>query len=293
MTGAAALAVVSIGCTNGHGASDSTTSTPRPITVAAPITGIFPTAAAPSATPTNEKPRVTSIPQLEPEQMDPGDLAPRRLKLELASTSMEVIGLSSNRPHVSDDGSTAIVLVDSEGGVQPQILLIRPLDGKTPESEIPLLNETCPWTDIKCRRPKAEKQVVIANKFLAKHRWVKFQVYVPDQPSTREPGCGKENRDRHFRIPGFDVSFESTDPEKAAHLRIVRDDGAVVTDSYVDVHVPGESEECIRGTMPYINDLGFELARRAMYVELSACWTKGCPSGLRFLFFRLPPPLPK
>lgn len=294
MIGMACLGAVSIGCTNGHGASESTGSTPRPVTVASPVTSLFPSP-APSAVPTSDKPPPASpIPQLEPAHMaEQGDLKPHRLKLEFMEAASSVLGLYGNRPHVSDDGSTAMVLVDIEGGKEPQVLLIRPLDGKTPNSEIPLLNE-CDWQGFECHRnPKAAKQIAIANKFLAKHRWVQFQPYVPDQPSTREPGCGTESRDRHFRIPGFEVKFENVDPSKDAHLRIVRDDGAVIADSDIDVDAPGESEECRRGTMPYINDLGFDSERRAMYVLLSACGTEGCPSGLRFLFFRLPPPLPK
>jgi hypothetical protein len=292
--GMVALGAVSMGCTN-HGASDSATSTPHPVTVAAPVTSLFPSP-APSGARSSDNPSPTSsIPELKPEHPEHWeDLKPHRLKLELLEATSDVWGLYVNRPHVSDDGSTAIVLVSPDNETNPHTILIRPLDGKTKNSEIPLLDDSCDLrVDVKCRRPKAEKQIPIANKLLAKHRWVRFQEYVPSFPDTSGSDCGKTNRDRHFRVASFDVTFTSDDPSKDAHLRIVRDDGAVITDSDIDVHAPRESEECRRGTLPYILQFGVDLERRAMFVLLDACGTEGCPSGLRFLFYRLPPPLPK
>jgi hypothetical protein len=298
----AVFGAASMACTNSHGASDSTPSTPGHVIVATPITSLVaPVISAFSAAPTsstttinNQSPPVSNyVWKSEPE---PEDLKPHHLKIELPIQGSSVMGIYGNDPHVSDDGSTVIVLVDSQVEVVPQTLLIRPLDGKTPNREIPLLNTDCErkssnwWCE---PRPKAEKQIAIANRFLAKHRWVKFQAYAPSHPSRMETGCGKEVRSRHFRIPGFDVTFETDDPTKDAHLRIARDDGAVITDSAIDVHAPNESKECRRGTMPYLNDIGFDTTRRAMYVTLDACGMEGCPSGLQFLFFRLPPPVPK
>jgi len=289
-----ALGAVSMGCTNGHSGSDSTASTPHPVTVAAPATSLFPSPASSGARSSDKPSSASSIPELKPDPPEePGDLKPHRLEIELMDNSSEIWGLYGNRAHVSNDGSTAIVLVSIEEGKEPEMLLIRPLDGKRPNSEITLLNE-CDWQGFKCHRhPKAKTQITIANKFLAKHRWVRFQEYVPILPDESVRGCGTTRRDRHFRVQNFDVTFTSDDPSKDAHLRIVRDDGAVITDSDIDVHAPGESDECRRGTLPYILQFGVDLERRAMFVLLSGCDTEGCSSGLQFLFYRLPPLPPK
>jgi len=226
----------------------------------------------------------------------PRNLKPHRLRLTFFD-GINIDGLSINSAHLSEDGAMAIVMVDaSEDPTEtlPQLLQLRPVDDSSKAIDLPLLNEPCHGeVGSKCQRPEADKQLARVNKLLANHKWVQFSYgFFGDQPNLSEPGCGNEKLDRHSRIPGFDIQYKIVDAWTGVHLRIVRDDGAVITDSDFQPHTLGESEECRIGTMPYINDLGFDLERRAMYINLNPCYTEGCPGGVRFLFFRLPPPLP-
>jgi len=289
----AVLVLLLIGCSKGPNAAPSSDTTTRPVTVAAPNIAF---SVAPVAPDVSSTPRADATRELLPlEPQETSDLEPHRLQLEL-DEEMFIHGLDINREHLSDDGSTAIVLVESDERYKPYTLLVRPLDNPDKAIDLPLLNKPCekgPVGRKRCRRPEADKQIQKANKLLAKHKWVQFaQGFLGDQPSGSSAACFGEKLNRHSRIPGFDINYRIIDAWTGVHLRIVRDDGAVITDSDFQPHTPGESQECRLGTMPYINDLGFDLERRAMYVILAPCYTEGCPRGVRFLFFRLPPPLP-
>jgi hypothetical protein len=285
------------GCSKGPSLAPSPETTTPPVVVAAPRTALshIPVTAEIPSTPHASTPHADSIRELSPlVPRDPRDLEPHRLRLIL-DEEMNIHELYINNTYISDDGSTAIVLIESDERYKPHTLLIRPLDDPDKAIDLPLLNKQCegPVGRQRCRRPEADKQIATANKLLAKHKWVRFaQGFLGEHPNLSESGCGGDNLDRHSRIPGFDIEYKIVDALTGVHLRIVRDDGAVITDNDFQPHTPGESEECRLGTMPYINDLGYDLERRAMYVFLVPCYTEGCPIGRRFLFFRLPP-LPK
>jgi hypothetical protein len=281
-----ALALLSTNCNKGQSLAPPPETTARPVVAAAPETAV---SQAPSIPPAVSP---SSVAYLPPYRIDEKDFKPHRLEIKL-NDETDTPDFLGNKSYVSEDGSTCAVIVQPDEGGKPARLLIRPIDDSSKAVDLPLLKYPCSNdVHITCRGPYAEKHIRAANKLLATHKWSRFLPFVADQPSGTANACLGEKLDRHFRSGAFDVDYKIVDAQTGMHLRIVRDDGAVITDSDFQVHTPEESVECRRGTMPYISDLGYDGESQAMYVHLQLCHTDGCARGDRFLVFRLPP-LPK
>lgn len=279
------LSVSAISCKNGSPVNP----TPVPpaavtrVEVAAPPLFVASAPGAPALSSMVDAPRVLpEMTTLETEEMDPKDLTPHHLRLTHGQSNT-VFGISNHRTYVSADGSTGMVRLDN--GNESDTLVFRSLDGQGRDVDLPLMNVVCtldvpPGTD--CLLPETAAQVRIANKLLAKHSWVMLREYWSDGPAQGYDNCGTEDLTRHFRFSLFEVLF------KAPRLRIVRNDGVVITDRDYDVHDPSTLGKCREGTRPHAGMFAIDLERRAMAVSLHSCYTEGCPTYDRFYFFRLP-----
>ena len=279
----AQLALWGIGCGNNQSPAPPVSATVTPPKAVAPV--VLPPSSPPSASAAPA--RSTEIQEAKLFYFEPKDLIPHRVESLLGDLN-DIQGTGPFIPYLSDDGKKGVVFVYGDLEERLQIMQLRSLDGTAKDVDIPLLNYHCEMGDpSRCDRKDVERQVKKVNKVLLKHRWVQFKEYVTSLPETSANSCGGEELSRHFHLPGYEVIFHEP------HLRIVRDDGAVIVDRDYMFHDPSEPERCKQGVRPYVESIGVDEKRRAMFAGIRSCDVEGCRDGDFFFFYRLPPPLPK
>lgn len=228
----------------------------------------------------------------EPVPVDkPELLRPHALRIVLDETN-NVGGNVGGNPLLSEDGSIAIGLKDRSSLEAKRLLvmlLVRELDH--PERDREIIVVDTPDCGVRPNPPPcdfvgAEASARKVNAFLAKHKWVEFRQYTPWIPPSEAYDCHGFRLARHFRIANYDFQF------REPHLRITREDGAVVADRE-DVTLAGKASECAKSIRSYIGTSGVDLRRRAMFVLVHRCNPdnfncKRLPD--EWLFFRLPKP---
>ncbi len=136
-----------------------------------------------------------------------------------------------------------------------------------------------------CDRAGAAASTRRVNAFLAKHKWVTFELYFPWGFKDELDDCQGISLARHFRAAGFDFQF------REPHLLVTSSDGVVVLDRN-DLTAIDPSTARTKTLRTYVGVVGMDVPRRAGWVLLDRCGLDRDTPRYRgkMLFFRLPKP---